>query len=796
MDRYADVNATDGRIASTVRWLGRIGWAVLTVGLVAHQLAQAMSSRADQTVLVGSLGLFFLILLARLAVAAWLYRDRRRSLVLLLIAVLLWAAGSVAVNASSLADLTRFPAPGEGMFLASYAGMVAYLILDVTRKFSRTLTTWLDVAVICGGTACLASLLLLTPVAVASGQRGLPLLLALLYPMADLALALLVLAQWVLRARTELRSTVMLGAAFLMLACADSAFALGVSSATYQFSNFSDALWGTSFAILVASACRPKGHVLRAVPRIQGPAMMVVAGITAVVVLTVHPTGALGPYAVVPAVITLLAASARMTLALRQANTAAEAVKLSQTDDLTMLPNRRAVRQRLDAAVAATEPLALMLLDLDGFKEVNDTLGHAAGDTVLQLAALRMRDALPDDMIVARLGGDEFAIVVSCRDEIALMETAQSVLAELIRPVLVDGIEIAPSASIGIAVSLDTDTVGSDIMRRADVAMYQAKITRRGTALYDAHADEFSRSRLQLAEELRKGLVNGQVELWYQPQIDAATQHLCGLEALVRWQHPTQGLLTPIAFLPAARRAGLMGMLSDTVARLAVRDLNGWLAAGLDVRVAINCAPPELLSQVFLPRLYASLDEWMVPADRLVLEVTEDSFLAEPERARAILLEMREHGLQVAIDDYGTGFSSLAYLRDLPVQELKIDRSFVNNIGADLRSRMIVASTIQMAHALDMRIVAEGVEDAETAAQLVDLGADVLQGYHFARPIPAAQVEQWVRDWAMTAELMSDAANPDTERDERERGRRARDAARTTRIMGSHRSMRPLIPEQ
>jgi len=290
--------------------------------------------------------------------------------------------------------------------------------------------------------------------------------------------------------------------------------------------------------------------------------------------------------------------------------------------------------------------------------------------------------------------------------------------------------------------------------------------------------------------------VNGQVELWYQPQIDAATQHLCGLEALVRWQHPTQGLLTPIAFLPAARRAGLMGMLSDTVARLAVRDLNGWLAAGLDVRVAINCAPPELLSQVFLPRLYASLDEWMVPADRLVLEVTEDSFLAEPERARAILLEMREHGLQVAIDDYGTGFSSLAYLRDLPVQELKIDRSFVNNIGADLRSRMIVASTIQMAHALDMRIVAEGVEDAETAAQLIDLGADVLQGYHFARPIPAAQVEQWVRDWAMTAELMSDAANPDTERDERERGRRARDAARTTRIMGSHRSMRPLIPEQ
>jgi EAL domain-containing protein (putative c-di-GMP-specific phosphodiesterase class I) len=229
-----------------------------------------------------------------------------------------------------------------------------------------------------------------------------------------------------------------------------------------------------------------------------------------------------------------------------------------------------------------------------------------------------------------------------------------------------------------------------------------------------------------------------------------------GLEALVRWRHPTQGLLSPVAFLPAARRVGLMGLLSDSVACQAVRDLKRLLAAGLDLRVAINCAPPELLSQTFLPRLYTCLQEWDVPADRVVLEVTEDSFLADPQRARETLLELSGHGIGVSIDDYGTGFSSLTYLRNLPVQELKIDRSLIRDVSSDDRSRMIVASTIQLAHALDMRTVAEGVEDATDVTQLVALGVDRLQGYHIARPMPADEVETWVHDWTSTAALFRD----------------------------------------
>jgi EAL domain-containing protein (putative c-di-GMP-specific phosphodiesterase class I) len=233
--------------------------------------------------------------------------------------------------------------------------------------------------------------------------------------------------------------------------------------------------------------------------------------------------------------------------------------------------------------------------------------------------------------------------------------------------------------------------------------------------------------------------------LWYQPQIDASTQTVCGLEALVRWQHPEYGLMPPVAFLPAARRAGLMQSMSEEIGRIAVADLARWQETGLTPRVAINCAPPELMSGIFLPRLYDMLKQAHVPASQIVIEVTEDSFLAEPERARSLLLDIRRQGFQVSIDDYGTGFSSLSYLRDLPVQELKMDRSFVATMRSDPRSRMIVASTFQMAAALGLRTVAEGVEDAATAADLVAMGVDVLQGYHLAQPMPPDQVEAWMR---------------------------------------------------
>jgi EAL domain-containing protein (putative c-di-GMP-specific phosphodiesterase class I) len=266
--------------------------------------------------------------------------------------------------------------------------------------------------------------------------------------------------------------------------------------------------------------------------------------------------------------------------------------------------------------------------------------------------------------------------------------------------------------------------------------------------LYDHGSDGSSRKRLRLAEELRRALDNDELQVHYQPQIEAATQRVLGMEALVRWKHPQHGLVTPAVFLPVARQTGLMLAVSEIVMHQLVADARRWAAAGLRLRMSMNVAPPELLGGMLLPRLFAVVAAAGLSPDTVVVEVTEDSFLADPQRARQILDDVRGAGLQLSIDDYGTGFSSLAYVRDLPVQELKMDRSFVSTICRDRRSRMIVASTNQMAHALGMRLVAEGVEDAATAAELVAIGVDAMQGYHLARPMPAAEVEPWVRRWS------------------------------------------------
>jgi diguanylate cyclase (GGDEF)-like protein len=749
------------RLVTAQKIVAPLPWAVMFVGIVADEISRAFSSQHTPAILLTSLSIFFPLLVLRMALAAALHPARRVTLLLLMAAIATWSLGSISVNAARVDEQAEFPGPGEWLFLVSYLGMAGYLLRDVDRRQPRPARGWLDIVIICGGTACLSCLLLVTPVQAASHQQGVSLLLALMYPLADLILALVVLGQSILQTRTDRRKSWMIGGAFFLLGIADSALALQGSASTYDFGNVSYALWGAGFSLLVAAACRPTQSVIRAVPKSAGTPILVGAGLVALTALTIRPDDSLAYYMLPPAMLTLVAVGARLALALRDANRANDAFALSQTDDLTKLPNRRAVRAWLAADLADSQPLALMLLDLDGFKEINDSLGHRAGDTVLRLVGVRMREGVDPDARVARLGGDEFAILLGTTDEIVLMETAHHVLRELAKPLLVEGIEISPSGSIGVTVANGEDGDGSEVLRRADVAMYQAKNAGLGVALYDAQLDEFTRSRLQLAEELRKGIADGQIEVWYQPQFDATTMQVCGLEALVRWRHPSQGVISPVSFLPAARRAGLMGQLSEVVAKRAVEDFDARLRAGLDLSVAINCAPPELLGPTFLPRLYAAVREWDIPVDRLVLEVTEDTFLSDPQHTREVLLELRSHGVQVSIDDYGTGFSSLAYLRNLPVQELKIDRTLIGNVATDSRSRMIVASTIQLAHALGMRIVAEGVENAADLVSLVAMGIDTVQGYHLARPMPADQVDRWVHEWTLSNNSSESPAQPE-----------------------------------
>lgn len=734
-----------------VSWLGTATWAVVGGGFVINLTLNTIRADDVQIAHVCTLGVFFALVLARLMLAAVIRRRIRPALLVLVSAIALWAAGSVMLNASAEPDLTRFPSPGEWLFLASYLALAGYLILDEAHWRTSAREIWLEALVVLGGTTCLAGSLVLTPLGTLSGRGGLPLLLALLYPLIDVALALLVVAQVLLQMRPLNPRSGALIAGLLLFAVADLNFVANLSHGTYGFNTLDGLAWAGGFALLVEAACARRAERARPTPKSVHPSLMVLAAAVAIGVLALRPSG-LGLYLTGPAVLTLFAAGGRLMLALRQANEAAHAFALARTDDLTLLPNRRSVLGRIDNALAEREPLGFMLLDLDGFKEVNDTLGHAAGDSVLQLVAHRMRQALPPTVVVGRLGGDEYAVLLDSTDPLLLLETANLVLDAVRQPTLVDGIELSLSASIGITARADGDVDRTELLRRADVAMYQAKATRAGALIYDSHTDDFSRQRLRMAEELRRAIAEGQLVMYYQPQLDAGTLQVCGVEALVRWQHPHQGLLSPIAFLPAARREGLMLSLSETVSRLVIADLKRWRASGLELRVSLNCAPPELLSGVFLPRLFEAVDAAELAPESLVIEVTEDTFITEPERARATLAELRAHHIQIAIDDYGTGFSSLSYLRDLPVQELKMDRSFISAMTTDSRSRSIVSSTFQMARALHLRTVAEGVENAVVAADLIALGVDVLQGYHVARPMPADRVERWVREHVALSE--------------------------------------------
>jgi len=740
------------------RKLGVASWLFVIVGAVAAFVLTGPSETSSvRSALVATLAIFFALLVARLILAAGRHPTTRLSILFLAAGVALWAAGSATLSASQTVTAVRFPAPGEVLFLASYLGMAAFLLVDVARRSIPTATIGLEAAVVCGAAVCLAALAVLTPLTGTFDRGGLPLLLAILYPLIDLVLVTIVLAQTMLRQRDRSVRTAALATGFLGLAVADSNFIVGLPGGAYSSNLLLDALWGASFAAIVSAAsARPTPAVARPAQG-QNAGLLALAAALALVVLVVRPGGVIGWYVTAPAIVTLVATVARMMLALREARGAAEAMRLSRTDELTGLPNRRALMAAADTALKEHTQVGFLLLDLDGFKDINDSLGHAVGDEVLVCLGHRMRAVLDQRILVARLGGDEFALLVPGRDELRLVEIAQQVRAVLAEPMRVDNIDLSIDASVGITVRQVDDTSATALLRRADIAMYEAKHSRAGTLLFDPLHDGFSRQRLRRGEDLRQAIAGNQLVVWYQPQVTARTRQVVGMEALVRWHHPVEGLLSPIAFLPDARRAGLMLALTETVMRQVLADARNWLDAGFTFRVAMNCAPPELVGGQLLPVLFTALEQAGLPPDSLLVEVTEDSFIADPERAREALQDLRAHHVQVAIDDYGTGFSSLAYLRDLPVQELKMDRSFVSTVVGDERSRMIVATTTQMAHALGLRLVAEGVEDVETAAALIPLGVDLFQGYDIARPMPAAEVPRWVRQWdARTAPGLGD----------------------------------------
>ncbi len=418
-------------------------------------------------------------------------------------------------------------------------------------------------------------------------------------------------------------------------------------------------------------------------------------------------------------------------------------------DGLTGLGNRALFRLRAaracEQADRSKDRLGVMLLDLDHFKEINDTLGHHVGDDLLRVVGERLEASIRPGDTVARLGGDEFVLLLPGlgNAEQALV-LAGRVLETLEALFEIDGVRLEVGASLGIALYPEHGTDVDLLLQRADIALYAAKVDRGRYKLYEAADDVHTPERLTLAAELRAGLDRGELFLQHQPKLNLGSGEVIGLESLVRWRHPTRGVLMPDQFLPVVENTGLITPLTLTVLDMALAAASRWRAAGHDLSVAVNLSVRHLTDGGLPSQVADALRRHRVPAHALVLEVTETLIMNDPARATEVLRQLRELGVLLAVDDFGTGYSSLAYLRRLNVHELKIDRSFVSHITSDAGDAVIVRSTIEMGRNLGLRLVAEGVEDQQTVEVLRSWGCDFVQGYHVSRPLDDAAVLPWL----------------------------------------------------
>jgi diguanylate cyclase (GGDEF)-like protein len=427
-----------------------------------------------------------------------------------------------------------------------------------------------------------------------------------------------------------------------------------------------------------------------------------------------------------------------------------EILRLAYEDVLTALPNRAMFNEQLGQAVRtakrANQPLSILVFDMDRFKTINDTLGHPVGDQALREVGVRVRNALRDSDIVARLGGDEFAVLLTTSGTPhAAKMVATKIGKALEEPLVIEGQSMDMAASVGIATFPEHGDDASALMRAADVAMYEAKRTKAGYSIYDPAHDERRQEFLTLLGELRRAVEAGELVLHYQPKMSLGEGRVTAVEALVRWRHPQRGFVDPAQFIPFAEQTGYISAITRWVLSRAIEQCGVWERTGLRIRMSINISARDLqLGDTLVQDVSNALKAAELPAGMVCLEITESALMEDPASAQSTLRKLRELGITTSIDDYGTGYSSLAYIKQLAVNELKIDRAFVSGMEADKRNAAIVRSTIELGHNLGLTVVAEGVETDHELAELRRFGCDDAQGFYFARPMPAASFERWL----------------------------------------------------
>ena len=683
-------------------------------------------------------------------------RGPGRAVALVLGAALLcWAAGDLALTIESLAGATPpSPSVADGFYLGFFPLAYVAVVLFM-RGGSRRLSTpsWLDGAIGGLGAAAVLAAFAFPSVRRLAGGGSLSVAIRLAYPVGDLLLLFVIVGGTALLSGRSKAPWLLLAAGMAINIAGDTAHLLSSSvGGTPTGSIVDEVAWPASLLVLsMAVWLRPGTSSPFAIQRPTAFALPASAALAALVILVVGAVHHTSRVAIGLAAATLVVAGIRLALSARGLRTlTAKRYRQSVTDELTGLGNRRYLFAILDAffceraaSLGAGRRLAFLYIDLNRFKELNDAFGHSAGDEILKQLSERLKASLRGTDELIRFGGDEFAVVLMDADADYATTVAAQLMASLEEPFVLQAVSQYISASIGIAHAPEDADDSAALMACADVAMYRAKRREMPFAVFGDYQDfDGGRNHLRLAEELRAAIEDGGLMLHYQPQLDLRTGEISTVEALLRWPHPRLGLVAPLKFLPVAEEAGLMQLLTSWVLAEALRQAAAWRAGGHAITVSVNISTTNLLDVGFLDLVVELLEQHDLPADALVLEITETSVIREFERSRLVIERLRDLGIVVSMDDFGAGFTSLGLLSTLAVGELKLDRTFITRLattGERDRELRLVRATIDLGHALGLRVVAEGVEDERTLALLGGFGCDLIQGYLIDLPKPACE---------------------------------------------------------
>jgi diguanylate cyclase len=662
-----------------------------------------------------------------------------------------WSLGDVMLTIESLGGATpSSPSPADALYLSffplSYVAVVLF-IRGETRRLSSP--NWLDGAVAGLGAGAVCAAFAFATIEHSTGQSVLGAAVNVAYPMGDVLMLLLVVGGTAVMSGRRKAPWLLLAIGFSVNVFGDTSNLLHASVGGSHLGMIADSIAWPISTVLMSMAMWLRPGVAdpltpRKPPGFLLPGLAAGAGLTVLFVRTLTPVNRV---ATGLATATLLLVVLRTWLSVRDLRAQTRMrQRQSVTDHLTRLANRRRLFEALDAFFAEAPEnrpkLAFLFIDLNGFKRINDSFGHPVGDEVLKRVGARLADALRPSDLLARVGGDEFAAMLMNTEADEVVALASRLSASLEEPFTIDAVSAEIGASIGIALAPEDASDGDGLMWCADAAMYRAKLESSRFARYERTLDSGG-NKLRLADELSAAIEHDQLVLHYQPQLDLLRGEITTVEALVRWRHPEHGLIQPMMFLPLAEEAGMMGKLTRWVLAQALSECSAWRAAGRQMRVSVNVCAGDLTDPDFPHTVAALLARELLSPESLMLEITETSIIDEFERVKDAVGRLRELGVQVSIDDFGAGFTSLAYLSRLPVGELKLDRRFISPLAGGTRSRdsELVRATIELGHALGLQVVAEGVEDAGALELLRDLGCDIAQGYGIGRPVPAHELE-------------------------------------------------------